>query len=124
LYFSVISDFGGLLGLFMGCSLLSIIEVFYFAVNAFLSLFLTRQMPEKQASNSTTSNSSKEFQKVEQKMIHMEGKISQELHEINKRFDLIESKIEQQCSEMKNIKIGSSRKIKSGSNSLKIEDLC
>jgi hypothetical protein len=35
---SVIADFGGLLGLFMGCSVLSIVEIFYFA---FLGLHST-----------------------------------------------------------------------------------
>lgn len=31
------ADIGGLLGLFMGCSLLSIIELIYFAINAIIN---------------------------------------------------------------------------------------
>lgn len=33
----VISDFGGLLGLFMGCSLLSITEIFHFTITGFFA---------------------------------------------------------------------------------------
>lgn len=36
--FPVISDFGGLLGLFMGCSLLSIVEIFFYILIGFQSL--------------------------------------------------------------------------------------
>lgn len=41
---SVISDCGGLLGLFMGCSLLSIIEIFYYLFNACLALKARRNL--------------------------------------------------------------------------------
>jgi Amiloride-sensitive sodium channel len=36
--FSVIADFGGLLGLFMGCSLLSIVEVLFFITKSILEV--------------------------------------------------------------------------------------
>lgn len=38
-----ISDIGGLLGLFMGCSVISIVEVFYLITNLFLNLLQKRR---------------------------------------------------------------------------------
>ena len=35
-YLSVIADIGGLLGLFLGCSLLSLMEIFYFLFAAII----------------------------------------------------------------------------------------
>ena len=34
IFFTVIADVGGLLGLFLGCSLLSLVEIFYFIFSA------------------------------------------------------------------------------------------
>lgn len=49
-----ISDFGGLLGLFMGCSLMSIVEVFFSIYIAILKLF-----PEKIKSSEITISTQK-----------------------------------------------------------------
>jgi Amiloride-sensitive sodium channel len=50
LLISVISDFGGLLGLFMGCSLLSIIEIFYYLINHVILIIKTKRKAKKSAS--------------------------------------------------------------------------
>ena len=45
--FTVVSDVGGLLGLFLGCSILSIVEIFYFLLAALFRYVLRNRANSK-----------------------------------------------------------------------------
>jgi hypothetical protein len=90
--FSVISDFGGLLGLFMGCSLISIVETFYFITNGFFDILRRR----KTSPENEKSSNAKWAQKVESKSLLEE--LKNEMTQLKKE---IKSEVKNEMAQFK-----------------------
>lgn len=73
----------------MGCSLLSIIEIVYFTLNAFAGMFRI-QRPKKKFGNYLSNESN--MQALELKILQSEENILKKLKALNKRIDLMELK--------------------------------
>ena len=88
----VIADLGGLLGLFLGCSLISIVEMFYYAVTGLLSslfrIILSRKIERTSRSVLTVASvRERELQVSNNEILQALNTLTRSVHNINMKVD-------------------------------------
>jgi hypothetical protein len=104
IYSSVIADLGGLLGLFMGCSLLSIVELFYFLANGSSFMFQKCQ-PQKPPQVWATKSTPKESTMKESTLISsIDNQILSALNKLTMTSKDIEKQVKENEKQLKELR--------------------
>ena len=94
----VIADLGGLLGLFLGCSLISIVEMFYYMISGLQNtLMKCRVLKGKhetpQGVTMVTPYNRNDLQVSNNDILHALTRIEADIRQINKRISIIDQKV-------------------------------
>ena len=94
----VIADLGGLLGLFLGCSLISIVEMFYYLTGGLLNILMKCRIPK--GNNETpqgvimvTPYNRNDLQVSNNDILHALTRIETDIRQINNRISIIDQKV-------------------------------
>ena len=94
----VIADLGGLLGLFLGCSLISIVEMFYYMISGLQNTLmkcrvLKGQHETPRGVTMVTPYNRNDLQVSNNDILHALTRIEADIRQINKKISIIDQKV-------------------------------
>ena len=94
----VIADLGGLLGLFLGCSLISIVEMFYYMISGLQNTLMKCRGLKGQHETSrgvimVTPYNRNDLQVSNNDILHALTRIEADIRQINKKISIIDQKV-------------------------------